>query len=40
MAIEFQHISKRFADTRALEDVSLTFEEGCLLYTSDAADEL
>mgnify|MGYP000732034801 CR=1 FL=1 len=28
MAIEFQHISKRFADTRALEDVSLTFEEG------------
>ena len=28
MAIEFQHISKRFGDTRALEDVSLTFEEG------------
>ena len=28
MAIEFQHISKRFADTRALEDVTMTFEEG------------
>lgn len=28
MAIEFQHVTKTFGDTRALEDVSLTFEEG------------
>lgn len=28
MAIEFQHITKTFGDTRALEDVSLTLEEG------------
>lgn len=28
MAIEFQHITKIFGDTRALEDVSLTLEEG------------
>lgn len=28
MAIEFQHITKTFGDTRALEDVSLTFEKG------------
>ena len=28
MAIEFQHVSKRFGDTRALEDVTLTIEEG------------
>ena len=28
MAIEFQHISKRFGDTRALDDVSLTLEAG------------
>ena len=28
MAIEFQHVSKRFGDTRALEDVTLTLEGG------------
>lgn len=28
MAIEFQHITKTFGDTRALEDVSLTLEKG------------
>lgn len=28
MAIEFQHVNKTFGDTRALEDVSLIFEEG------------
>ena len=28
MAIEFQHITKSFGDTRALEDVSLTLEAG------------
>ena len=28
MAIEFQHITKTFGDTRALEDVTVTFEEG------------
>ena len=28
MAIEFQHVSKRFGDTRALEDVTLTIGEG------------
>ena len=28
MAIEFQRVTKRFGDTRALEDVTLTIEEG------------
>ena len=28
MAIEFQHVTKTFGDTRALEDVSLTLEKG------------
>ena len=28
MAIEFQHVSKRFGDTQALEDVTLTIGEG------------
>ena len=28
MAIEFQHVSKRFGDARALEDVTLTIGEG------------
>ena len=35
-----EHITKSFDGTTIIQDVSLTLHEDCLLYTSDAADEL
>ena len=47
MKIEIEHVSKKIKDALVLDDVCMTLEsgniygfKGCLLYTSDAADEL
>ena len=37
--LEMKNIHKSFPGVRALQAVDFTLCEGCLLYTSDAADE-
>ena len=37
--IEMLHITKEFPGIKANDDITLQLRKGCLLYTSDAADE-
>ena len=38
--IEIKNLRKTYGKKVALKSFSYTFEDGCLLYTSDAADDV
>ena len=37
--LQVTNVGLRFGDKELFKDVNLKFTKGCLLYTSDAADE-
>ena len=37
--LRVENVAKRFGPVTALRDINLHLRKGCLLYTSDAADE-
>ena len=39
ISINATNVTKAYGDFKAIDDLSLQVDKGCLLYTSDAADE-